>query len=52
MVFRFAGHLTINTRYCSDGRVVRASASGARLGFDSDSGQTNDFKINIHSFPA
>ena len=23
-----------------------------RLGFDSESGQTNDFKIGIHSFPA
>ena len=23
-----------------------------RLGFDSKSGQTNDFKIGIHSFPA
>ena len=22
------------------------------LGFDSESGQTNDFKIGIHSFPA
>ena len=23
-----------------------------RLGFDSDSGQTNDFKIGVHNFPA
>ena len=42
--------------YSSDGRVVRASALGAvvacRLGFDSESGQTNDFKFSIHSFPA
>ena len=31
----------------------RASASGSvDLGFDSASGQTNDFKIGIHSFPA
>ena len=31
----------------------RASASGSvNLGFDSESGQTNDFKIGIHSFPA
>ena len=31
----------------------RASASGSvDLGFDSESGQTNDFKIGIHSFPA
>ena len=31
----------------------RASASGwVNLGFDSKSGQTNDFKIGIHSFPA
>ena len=33
----------------------RASASGdvvaCRFGFDSESGQTNDFKIGIHSFP-
>ena len=29
------------------------SASGSvDLGFDSESGQTNDFKIGIHSFPA
>ena len=31
----------------------RASASGSvNLGFDSKSGQTNDLKIGIHSFPA
>ena len=30
-----------------------ASASGSvDLGFDSESGQTNDFQIGIHSFPA
>ena len=30
-----------------------ASASGSvDLGFNSKSGQTNDFKIGIHSFPA
>ena len=30
-----------------------ASASGSvDLGFDSESGQTNDFKIGIHNFPA
>ena len=30
-----------------------ASASGSvDLGFGSESGQTNDFKIGIHSFPA
>ena len=30
-----------------------ASASGSvDLGFDSESGKTNDFKIAIHSFPA
>ena len=48
--------------YKSDGRVVftdqmaewyRASASGSvDLGFDSESGQANDFTIGIHSFPA
>ena len=26
--------------------------SGMERGFDSESGQTNDFKIGIHSFPA
>ena len=31
----------------------RASVSGSvDLGFDSESGQTYDFKIGIHSFPA
>ena len=36
----------------SDGQLVRASASGAvDSGFDSESGQTNDFKIGMHSFP-
>ena len=31
----------------------RASASGSvDLRFDSESGQTNDLKIDIHSFPA
>ena len=31
----------------------RAPASGSvDLGFDSESGQTDDFKIGIHSFPA
>ena len=31
----------------------RASVSWAvRLGFDSESGQTNDFNIGIHSYPA
>ena len=31
----------------------RASASGSvDLGFDSESGRTNDFKIGIHNFPA
>ena len=37
----------------SDGRVDRTSASGSvDSGFDYESGQTNDFKIGIHSFPA
>ena len=31
----------------------RTSASGSvDLGFDSETGQTNDYKIGIHSFPA
>ena len=32
------------------GKSVRFGS--CRLGFDSKSGQTNDFKIGIHSFPA
>ena len=37
----------------SDGRVVWSTASGSvDLRFDSESGQTNDFRIGIHSFPA
>ena len=37
----------------SDGRVVwSVCLLSCRLGFDSESGQTNDFKIGIHSFPA
>ena len=32
------------------GKSVRLES--CRLGFDSESGQTNDFKIGIHSFPA
>ena len=37
----------------SDGRVVWSVCFlSCRLGFDSESGQTNDFKIGIHSFPA
>ena len=37
----------------SDGRVVwSVCLLSCRLGFDSESGQTKDFKIGIHSFPA
>ena len=37
----------------SDGRVVwTVCLLSCRLEFDSESGQTNDFKIGIHSFPA
>ena len=37
----------------SDGRVVRSVCLlSCRLEFDSESGQTNDLKIGIHSFPA
>ena len=32
------------------GKSVRLGS--CRLGFDSESDQTNDFKIGIHSFPA
>ena len=43
--------ITINTVQMAE--WYRASASGSvDLGFDSESGQTNDFKIGIHSFPA
>ena len=39
--------------YSSDGREVKSVCLlSCRLGFDSESGQTNDFKIGIHSFPA
>ena len=47
---RFDGRVSINS---SDGRVVwRVCLLSCRLGFDSESGQTNDFNIGIHSFPA
>ena len=37
----------------SDDRVNRASTSGSvDSEFDSESGQTNDVKIDIHNFPA
>ena len=37
----------------SDGRVDKTSASGSvDSGFDSESGQTNDYKIGIYNFPA
>ena len=46
----------LNFLYSSDGSVGRMVWSvcllSCRLGFDSESGQTNDFKIGIHSFPA
>ena len=39
--------------YSSDGRVVQSVCLlSCRLGFDSESGQTNDLNIGIHSFPA
>ena len=41
--------------HCADQMAewYKASASGSvDLGFDSESGQTNDFKIGIHSLPA
>ena len=41
------------SNYSSDGLVVwSVCLLSCRLGFDSESGQTNDFKIAIHSFPA
>ena len=40
----------LNSSY---GRVVwSVCLLSCRLGFDSESGQTNDFNIGIHSFPA
>ena len=41
-------------RALGNGRTVQVpSASGTiRFGFDSESGQTHDFKIGIHSFAA
>ena len=53
----FSGHLNWKLTDCavcsSDGRVVwNVCLLSCRLGFDSESGQTNDSKIGIHSFPA
>ena len=51
----FCDRLTANhTRFTDQmAEWYGASASGSvDLGFDSESGQTNDFKIGIHSFPA
>ena len=46
-------NLEIKVMNRSDGEVDRASVSAAvDSGFDSESGQTNDLKIGIHSFPA
>ena len=43
----------MRVRCSSDGRVVRASTSGAvDSGLIPNSGQINDFKIGINSFPA
>ena len=45
--------LMISDLDSSDGRVVwSVCLLSCRLGFDSKSGQTNDYKIGIHSFPA
>ena len=49
--------ITLLTRHRLDtdqmAEWYRASASGSvDFGFDSESGQTNDLKIGIHSFPA
>ena len=44
-----AFHNTRQPRWPS-GKSVRLGS--CRFGFDSESGQTNDFKIVIHSFPA
>ena len=49
----YLSYWVISVRFnSSDGRVVRASASGAvdSLVLDSESGQTDDFIIGIHSY--
>ena len=51
---KFIKHL-VNDLHNTDQMAewYRASASGSvDLGLDSESGQTNDFNIGIHSFPA
>ena len=52
--YRGTAHLSIPVyTISSDGRVVwSVCLLSCRLGFDSELGQTNDFKIGIHSFPA
>ena len=51
------GNITVQMAECSDAVQMAewygASASGSvDLRFDSKSGQTNDFRNGIHSFPA
>ena len=53
---RLAGYFALTEPFFwfkSDQMAEWYGASGSvDLGFDSESGQTNDFKIGIHSFPA
>ena len=53
-IYLLVGPKKKETNYSSDGRAVKASVrlGSCRLEFDSESGQTNDFNIGIHSFPA
>ena len=48
-IFADGAHFDSSARWPS-GKSIRLGSS--ELGFDSKSGQTNDFKIGIHSFPA
>ena len=51
MILGFQNELSIGlTDQMAEWYGVSASGS-VDLGFDSESGQTNDFKIGIHSFP-
>ena len=49
LFFQISGHASVQLRWPSGKSVL---LDCCRLEFDSKSGQTNDFKIDIHSFPA
>ena len=48
----FLFHLPINCNLVLVTRGKSGRLWSCTLGFDSESGQTNNFKIGIHSFPA